>query len=350
MRNEKKYFSNIDKCKEDWEYLESVNSNEVFQSYIWNKSWVESYCDSNNYKPFIVIYYKDNLPIFLAPLMIVKNICFTELKYLGEPFNDYNTPLLDKKNITKIEINKFWDEIINLSYCDIINLNRERSSSDSSHSLSQHAKKSGHRFYYTNIQSDWETYYTSKRSKKSRYNLNRQEKQLKEIGVVEYLKITKDDDFIFHLNELIKLKIDFYKRNKIKNLFKSKKFTRNFINFYQNLFERNLIAAHVFLLNKNLISIHIGYVYKSNFYYIFPAYDYKLKDYSPGILLLKYIMKETFDANYEKFDFTIGDEKYKLSWSNENNIFFESLTYNSYKGFFMYMFFTFKKFMKKIIK
>lgn len=350
MHNKIAIFSNISECQDKWKYLESRCNVEIFQSYDWIKAWTNNYLDLKKSKIFIVIFYKQDEPFFLIPLYKIKKLFYTELRYMGDPLNDYNQPLIDSRvSISQSEIDEMWKKIFSESKCDLINLNREKNSTSNFRYLSRLTKNNGTGSYYSDIFSEWNLFYNNKKSKKARYNLKRQEKQLSKIGIIKY-SITENENIDFFIEKMIEFKSNFYNRNNIKNIFLSTTFKKNFINFYKMLNEKDLLSINCLYLNNEIIAIHIGYIYKKSFYYIFPSYNLNYKEYSPGILLLKYIMKNAFDNKLSKFDFTIGDEEYKLSWSNKNVMLSETIKFISTKGLIPYILISIKNFIKRIVK
>ena len=350
MSNNIAIFSNISDCQDKWEYLESLCNIDIFQSYKWNKIWADNYLDFNNSEIFIVIFYKQDKPFFLIPLYKINFFFYTELRYMGDPLNDYNQPLIDPRvNISQDEIDDIWNKIFNESKCDLINLNREKNDIHNFRYLSKFKKNNNIGGHYSDILTEWDFFYIDKKSKKARYNLKRQEKQLSKLGLINYT-IKESENIDFFLEKMIEFKSSFYSKNNIKNIFISITFKKKFIQFYKNLNEKKLLSINCLYLNNKIIAIHIGYIYKNSFYYIFPSYNLKYKEYSPGILLLKFIMEHTFNNNFSKFDFTIGDEEYKSSWSNKSITTSDTIRFFSIKGLIPYIIIIIKKIVKRIVK
>ena len=67
------------------------------------------------------------------------------------------------------------------------------------------------------------------------------------------------------------------------------------------------IHLSALLVEDKIIAVHMGYLYKKNFFYILPAYDYNYKKLSVGNILLLELF-ENFKQNLNTFDFTIGEE------------------------------------------
>ena len=85
-----------------------------------------------------------------------------------------------------------------------------------------------------------------------------------------------------------------------------------------------------------VIAAHSGYTYQKISYYLFPVYDNEFKRYSPGKILLKYIIDDAKNNLFDYFDLTIGSENYKKDYSNRklNSALF--LKSKSLKGLFIF--------------
>jgi CelD/BcsL family acetyltransferase involved in cellulose biosynthesis len=90
--------------------------------------------------------------------------------------------------------------------------------------------------------------------------------------------------------------------------------------YYELLLKWNNIGdAKVYLAalkaGEEYVGIFWGQRDKNRFYYYKPAYNYKLHKYSPGKILLYYLIEECLKDNIRYFDFLVGVEPYKLNWT-----------------------------------
>jgi CelD/BcsL family acetyltransferase involved in cellulose biosynthesis len=69
------------------------------------------------------------------------------------------------------------------------------------------------------------------------------------------------------------------------------------------------------MIGDTVISAHIGFVGAGRFYYILPAYDAAFARYSPGHLLLRYLIDRSAAQGIETFDLGVGDDHYKATWA-----------------------------------
>ena len=72
-----------------------------------------------------------------------------------------------------------------------------------------------------------------------------------------------------------------------------------------------------------------------------------LKKYSPGRLLISLLVRWSISKKLEIFDFTLGDEDYKKSWSNASSVLFNHIKLISLRGFILYILLKIKLIYKK---
>ena len=101
------------------------------------------------------------------------------------------------------------------------------------------------------------------------------------------------------------------------------------------------------LLNDEIIAAQSGYQYKKRYYYLFPAYNYKYRKFSPGKILLQNMIVNTKTNLFDYFDLTIGSENYKENFSNCKMASALFLYSKNLKGF-IYIFFLRIKYLIKL--
>ena len=79
---------------------------------------------------------------------------------------------------------------------------------------------------------------------------------------------------------------------------------------FRRLAQEGLLKVASLSANGRLLAAHFGVLEDGRFYYWIPAYDPECAAFSPGRLLLDFMLKESWRRGRE-FDFLIGDEAYK---------------------------------------
>jgi CelD/BcsL family acetyltransferase involved in cellulose biosynthesis len=84
-----------------------------------------------------------------------------------------------------------------------------------------------------------------------------------------------------------------------------------------------------------ILATHLGVYDRGRYYYLFPTFDSgALSKYSPGRLLLEYLVKSAIKKGLNVFDFTVGGEAYKQQWCDSEMRLYRILEANTMRGHF----------------
>jgi hypothetical protein len=102
-----------------------------------------------------------------------------------------------------------------------------------------------------------------------------------------------------------------YQRSNYVDVFASDKLRRLFL----QLFEKGAITVSALYVGDRPAAIHLGPVTEGRFYYWVPSYDTELQLYSPGVILMEELMRDSMSSGIREFDFLIGGEDYKFYYA-----------------------------------
>ena len=100
--------------------------------------------------------------------------------------------------------------------------------------------------------------------------------------------------------------------------------------------------------NNTMIATHLGVIHNGTYYYLMPGYEGgDWIKYSPGRLLMEYLLEWSIKNGLKVFDFTIGSEPYKLKWCEKNINLYETVVSYSIKGLIYYYLLLCRVFFRK---
>jgi CelD/BcsL family acetyltransferase involved in cellulose biosynthesis len=69
-----------------------------------------------------------------------------------------------------------------------------------------------------------------------------------------------------------------------------------------------------------MVATNLGVVFRGSYYHVLASYceDSAVAHFGPGALHLRELLKHAIDRGLQRFDFTIGDERYKLEWCDSD--------------------------------
>ena len=329
-----------------WKEFEKNSHSTIFQKFFFINNWNITINKNKNYKLYIIFIYHDDSLIAILPLCIKNFLSIKILQWIGEPFNDYNFPILvNKLLVSNDELSKVIYEIININKKDysLVYLKKQLTHFRSQNNvfsnfknISTHEKNS---VFVMN--EDFENFFNNHSFfKSSKY------KKIKAIinkFNIEYKSsYINDNDFNFKndvYNFFLINKSDRINQTGAWNYLKLSKYI-NFIHL--NLRNHKCFCNAIYIDNK-IISATIGFIDNGTFYYIFPCYDNKWKKISPGLINLYLSFRDFFENKLcNRFDFTIGNEPYKDVWSNEVKFLNQSFFGSSIIGIFLIPFLIYK--------
>ena len=356
MDYEIKIFSDIDPAlKNDWENLELNSYNYCFQSYEWFENWV-NYLKFNNQNyslSIVVVKYKSKV-ICIFPFEIVRKFNLKILIWAGDKQSDYCSPILSKDyNFDKEKFKHLFQEVLKvIKNIDIIYFIKQPENIHGLKNpfvlfLNNHLDS---KTYHILLPNKWDEYNNQILKKKFYIQNLRNKKLLKKIGNLKF-KILNDKE------EKIKILDEIFIQKKIRLTAKGTKdiLKQHDLDFYKEFERKNLknFKTHLsyLALNNVIMAIHWGVIYKKRFYYLLPSIkDSKFNKYSPGRLLISLLIRWSISKKLKTFDFTLGDESYKKSWSNNGSYLYNYVKLYTLNGFYLYPLIKLKLFLKSLDK
>ena len=301
-----------EQLEREWLYLSELSTTSIFQSYSWQSIWNENINQKNKKNSLLIInVYADQKIIGIIPFEKKKKLNLKTLSLTGYPFADYCDCLINKNFF---EANpKVKDVIIryilNLKNIDLITL---ENLSEDNNFIYLFGKNSFKVDVFHSYQLTKNIYDKNILEKKFLNDTKRQIKRLSILGRLSY-KVA--------ITELDKKKIfKFFLHNKQKQLAVTNNWNylnnELYQNFLYNLFIYNNAHLSSLSLNDEIIAVHMGNIFKKKLLYLFPTYDNNYSKYSPGNILLYELIRDFFSKDGNEFDFTTGNEQYKIKLSN----------------------------------
>ena len=196
----------------------------------------------------------------------------------------------------------------------------------------------------------WDFYKNNFLKKEFHSQNMRKKRSLKKLGKLQFEVYKDRDGKIQVLDKLFIQKNSRLKKLGIKELFESTD-----INFYKKIssenYDQNNVHVCALKLNGKLIAMHWGMIYKKRFYYLLLSMqEEELGRLSPGRILINLMIKWSIAKKLKFFDFTLGQEAYKESWSNNESYLYNFISIKSTKGIFFFLLLKIKYFLKHIDK
>jgi CelD/BcsL family acetyltransferase involved in cellulose biosynthesis len=314
----KKFHSFDNNVSEAWIKLEKNASCFVFQRLDWLRHWQSTAGEADRYEPLIIVVFEDNEPIALFPLSLHRVFGVRVIKFLGGEQADYNAPIVRLEKFSVDEFMSIWTDILALLPAHDVRLfvrvpekldfAKNPFMSITAHWLVEDTA------CYKILPDSWSEFQQHV-SKKLLKDNDRMMRRLSEKGNVKIIEVTSEVQYRNILKTTISQKTQRYSQTGVRNIFSNAAVKR----FYQGLYAAVDGGAKVHLsaliVDDCILATHLGIYDHKRYYYLLPSFDTGcFSKYSPGRLLLEYLIKLMIEKNLNVFDFTVGGESYKKKW------------------------------------
>ncbi len=314
----------------DWKLLEKKNNLIIFQTYDWNKNWIEF--NNSEFKIMTFVVYSESKPIAIFPFYKKKKFFFNILKWIGNDISDYLGPIVDKDYLVEKKIfDKIWDEItLKTKFeCDLIYLNKQSSHKTLFYNpITNFLNCVKYNSNYGINLLKWNLLIKDKNKSIQQYRSKR--KKLSSLG---NLKFTYNIEDLEDKKQLIYQMIEWKKNTKKK---------QNFINtfddkFYSDFIKKENVLISAIKLNDKFIAGILGLKFKNDYYFLLPSYRIENETFklSPGRILLIDLINFLYEKKFNFFNFCDGNQSYKQEWSNEKIDLKVYLKSNNLKGYLL---------------
>jgi len=188
--------------------------------------------------------------------------------------------------------------------------------------------------HLTPLGDDWQTFYFEKRSSATRRHDRAKRKRMVEFGEVRYSNAADLDDGRRILEKLMEQKSQALARQGIADMFGRPGCREFFLDLASNPKTRDLFHLSRIEIGPDWAATNFGIVFGDCYYHVLASYDQDIaaSRYGPGALHLRELMAYAIGRGLRRFDFTIGDERYKLEWCDTHVPLFDYTAAVTWRG------------------
>jgi len=96
---------------------------------------------------------------------------------------------------------------------------------------------------------------------------------------------------------------------------------------------RHLVHISRVEIGTTCAAANLGIVFRDCYYHVLASYDAgEISQYGPGAFHLRELMEHAIGLGLKRFDFTIGDEPYKLDWSDTDLKLYDYVAAATWRG------------------
>lgn len=313
-----------------WRALQDDSDCTAFQTYDWVAAWQRHVGSLTGAVPAIVTgEAPDGRPLFLFALAIEPARGLRRLTWLASDVCDYNAPILARDFAAALGGGRFralWRSILDrlsadrrfaFDYIDLPRMPETIGAvRDPFLALGPDLHPSG--AHACDLFGDWETFYAAKRSASTRKTVRKKVRAIEKHGPVVFDDVADTSERRRTLEVLMAQKADSLARMGADNFFERP----GYRDFYRAVVADPALAGLVRIarleVGSGIAATSVGLSFAGCFYLILASYDGgPISAHGPGTVHLHELMRDTIEKGHRRFDFTVGDEPYKLDWDGE---------------------------------
>jgi CelD/BcsL family acetyltransferase involved in cellulose biosynthesis len=313
--------------EDEWRRFEQIAEGTAFQSFEWLAAWHRHIGMRDGVVPVIAIgRFADGKTAFLLPLAVEPRRAVRRLCFLGQDLCDYNAPLLARDFAQRVNEGRFlalWRELRQqiqrdpqLAH-DWIDFEKmpQTIGAQINPLMSLAVTPNANSAHITQLGDDWETFYRTKRSSATRRRDRTKRKRMSEFGEMRFITAAAPDDARRTLETLMQQKSLAFARKGIPDMFARPGYREFFLDFASNAATRQLAHVSRMEIGSTCAAANFAVIFGDCYYHILSSYcDGELTRHGPGALHLRELLAHAMRLGLRRFDFTIGDERYKSEW------------------------------------
>lgn len=329
----------LETVETEWRRFEQEADCTPFQTFDWLQRWQRHIGVRQAVQPVITVgSFADGQTAVILPLGIDRCGGARRLCWLGQDLNDYNAPLIVRdfaQRISAVRFRAFWKELRSrlqrepLFRHDWIELEKMPQllgeQLNPFFALALATNPSG--AHFAEPGGDWKKFYFAKRSSATRRRDRSKRKRMADFGEISFAVDTNPDGAKETIETLMAQKRRLFAHRGIPDMFERAGWREFFLDVAEQASPLSVsppardgkVQMHIGHTQFGAIrgAAHLGVVFRDAYYHVLASYDDgAIAHYGPGALHLRELIANVIGLGLLRFDFTVGDEPYKLEWSD----------------------------------
>ena len=326
-------FNALASYQDNWNHLLQKSASHVpFLTFDYLKSWWETRGGGEwpeDSQLILVTAFEGDTLVGIAPLFHTKNILGrSALMFVGAiEVSDFLDFIVPPENLQPF-ISGLLDFLLNenLPSWELLDLYNILEESPTLAALKEEGLKCGWSHQQVHLQpapyiplpGDFDEYLAGI-DKKQRHEIRRKLRNVEQDLAVADLYFTEDPEL---LEQDINAFLDMMAQDPNKKEFLTAPMRQHLHNTARIAFEHGWLQMAFFTLDGNKAAANMSFKYNHRLWLYNSGWDWEYRDYSPGWILIAYLIKWANAHNIEEFDFMRGDEPYKYKFGGiDRNIY-----------------------------
>ena len=332
-------YGSLDEAERVWRRAVEACACYVFQTFEWNKAWRDTIGSVERVAERIVhVCAADGRTLLLLPLGVYDHRHFSSLQFLGGIFSDYNAPIIDRafaRDVAADVFGRLWRVIVDLMpSVDLVCLVRMPQTIEkiANPMLGLPEVTRSGTGYAARLPASFGEFAGVRSAGFFRQNRSRW-RRLAKLGEVELSLATGREERIAITRLAGKQKSQWLAQRGLPDLFRRQEVG----DFYRLLTGTPLqdgeISVAALRVGGRIVATMWAPIFRGRYYFLLASYDQAWSQYSVGRLLMEQLVQWCIgQPHINVFDLTVGNEDYKLFWSDHTIALHQHLDARTLKG------------------
>ncbi len=335
--------SDLRSVEAEWRAFEKTSDRTAFQAFDWVSKWQAHIGTLSGVVPAIVTgHASDGALMFLLPLAVEPGRLVRRLTWLASDLCDYNAPMLAPNFAAEaMDWLSVWRQVVvaiqadRVLRFDLVDLEKmpEKVGGQANPMLALGVTRHPDDAHVATLGEDWEAFYRAKRSSSTRKVQRKHLNRLADNGEIRFIDDRDPATITQTLDTLMDQKRRALARMGVADMF-AKPGMRAFYTAVAT--DPNMAGwVHVSRLDAGaeVAATSVGLMHHGRYCLILSSYnDGPMSAHGPGRAHLHELMRFAIQHGFKEFDFTIGNEPYKLDWSDIRVALYDHLSGANIRG------------------
>jgi CelD/BcsL family acetyltransferase involved in cellulose biosynthesis len=309
----------------NWQNVLSESKTVIpFLDYDWMRIWLKHFAEDKETSIYVV-YNQEKEIVGIIPTIRMKEhnfgFNFNVISFAANS-HSFRTSIIAKEDVQNEIFVAWWRFIQGKSRFDYLKFKEflasnllfaELDKQKISYSLEEKKQPP-----YIKISADWENYFSSLKGHFRRNLRRRLRNAQKDFGKVEYRILSDNDgDLQQWIKEGLELEASGWKGKMGSAILKSEKVKQFYFDIARAFQERGQLHVGGLFFDQHMVGFNFSLVYQGVFYLLKIAYDETVARYSPGQIMMYFLLQKTFNEKLRYFDFLGPSMPWKLEWTDK---------------------------------
>lgn len=310
---------------DDWRDLETRAGTKFnyFQTFDWNWNWYNEVADRESHELLILTVRRHGRLAMVWPLMIEREAGLRTVKWLSEPYLQYGDVLIEPGEGSGDLLTRAWNHLQRLPAFELLMLNKVLNTANAYPLLKAHCQTAINASVASQLNisgyrspRDYDAGLGRTRRRRHKQRRNKLARQGRELTFKVH---EPGPDFDKAVETALSFKRDWLVNSGLlsRSIFAPK--TEGFLTSLSSQGAQGARAVAAELkLDGRTIAVETGFVFKSHYYAYLGAFDWDLRQFSPGKVQMHDMISWCIDNGITHYDLLGSPATYKSEWTDES--------------------------------